>query len=409
MPNPHINSRLDDLVANTDIGEDEIASLREPRRRIEMTIPVGLENGEHATFRGWRVQYDDRRGPTKGGIRFHPTVSEEEVTELAFLMTIKCALVDIPFGGAKGGLEIDPKEYSADDLETLSRAFGEALAPVIGPDRDIPAPDVNTNPEIMGFIRESYEAHYNVSASGVITGKSITNGGSAGRETATGRGAFFIIEALQQEGLLGTRQAADTSVVIQGFGNGGRHLAMFLYKSGYAVIGVSDSRGGIHNPNGLDIPALADHKDSGQSVSEFSGGEAITNDELLALPTSVLVPAALGGAVTAGNAKAVNADVIFEVANAGVTAEAKAQLAVRGIKVIPDVLVNAGGVVASYFEWYQNMHDETWKEDDVDEKLRNHQITAWQAVQKEAEEKNISYRQAAYYVAVRRITDASEK
>jgi glutamate dehydrogenase/leucine dehydrogenase len=325
-------------------------------------------------------------------------------TELAFLMAIKCSLVKIPFGGGKGGLKIDPKQVSPRDLESVSHTFGVALAPVIGPDRDIPAPDVNTTPEIMNVFRKAYETQFNVSAPGVITGKSLADGGSVGRDTATGRGAFFIIEELRKEKLLKTQNTTNISVIIQGFGNAGRHLAVFLSKAGYTVVAVSDSRGGIYNPKGLDILALAKHKDDGKPVSKFTNGEAISNDELLRTETNIFAPAALGDAITKENVDTVNADVVVEVANAGVTAEAEEQLIDRGVTVIPDVLINAGGVVTSYFEWYQNIHNETWNEEDVDEKLRNHLVTAWETVRKVAEKEEISFRQAAYLIAVKRIT-----
>jgi glutamate dehydrogenase/leucine dehydrogenase len=405
MSNRHINARLDNLISKTNLDEADISDLRAPLRSIDLTVPVKLDDGTSILLHGYRVQYNDTLGPAKGGLRFHQSVDEDEVTELAFLMTIKCALIDLPFGGGKGGLEINPKDYSAEVLKKISYAFGSTLAPIIGPERDIPAPDVNTTPETMKQIRAAYEDRYDVSAPDVVTGKSLEDGGSVGRDTATGRGAFFIIKKIREEQLLETDNTADVSVVIQGFGNAGRHLAVFLSEAGYTVVAVSDSRGGIHNPDGLDILALADHKDTGEPVSSFVDGSEISNEELLSLSTTIFVPAALGDAVNEKNVGAMNADVIVEVANAGVTAEAEEQLADAEVIVIPDVLVNAGGVVGSYFEWYQNQHDETWNAHDFDEKLRNHQVTAWETVQEVAEEQGISYRQAAYLVAVRRITN----
>ncbi|MEX2368868.1 MAG: Glu/Leu/Phe/Val dehydrogenase [Candidatus Paceibacterota bacterium] len=404
--NQAVQTRLDNLISSTDITEADVSSLRSPRRSVSLSIPMTLESGEQKIFRGWRIQYDDTLGPTKGGLRYHESVTEEEVTELAFLMTIKCALVSIPFGGGKGGLKLNPKELSLADLEAISRAFGRTLTPVIGPERDIPAPDVNTTPEIMSWIRTEYEKRFKVSAPAVITGKPESEGGCSGRSSATGRGTFFVIEKLRSDCVLKSSEAGDISVVIQGFGNAGRHLAEFLHEAGYPIVAVSDSRGGIYNPDGLDIEKLAAHKDSGQPVGEFSAGKQVSNNELLALPATIFVPAALGDAITAENADSLRAEIVVEVANAGVSSEAEEKLLSRGIQIIPDILANAGGVVGSYFEWYQNMHNKTWSEADFDKKLSEHQINAWENVRKEVEQQNISYRRAAYYVAVRRIIEA---
>lgn len=409
MPNKSLNTRLDHLVENTDLAEKDIAPLRAPRRSIEINLPVTLENGEQHAFQGWRVQYNDTLGPTKGGLRFHPEVNEKEVVELAFLMTIKCALAGLPFGGGKGGLRIDPKGLSTDDLETISRAFGAVLAPVIGPTTDIPAPDVGTTPEIMNWIREAYEDYVDEDTPAVITGKPVEEGGADGRDTATGRGAFFIIEKLRETGQIESEDARDISVVIQGFGNAGRHLAEFLHSAGYTVTAVSDSRGGIHNPNGLDIPALAAHKDDNGSVSDFPAGERISNEDLLSLPATILVPAALGDTITKENADSVKADLIVEVANAAVTSAAEEILHNMNTKVIPDVIVNAGGVIGSYFEWYQNIHKESWNTATFDEKLRDYQEDGWNRVQKEVDRQGISYREAAFYVGIKRITEAGKK
>lgn len=408
MSHLHINTRLNNLIDHTDLTEEQITTLRNPRRSIAINVPVTLEDGEQKTFHGWRVQYNDVLGPTKGGLRFHPSVNEEEVTELAFLMTVKCALAGLPYGGAKGGLEIDPKELSADDLETVSRAFGDALAPVIGPTTDIPAPDAGTTPQIMNWIRESYEKRVGEDTPAVITGKPVAEGGAVGRDTATGRGAFFIIEKLREDGKLHTTDTNDISVVIQGFGNAGRHLAAFLYEAGYSVVGVSDSRGGTHNPDGLDIPALAEHKDIGEAVSSFPGGDAVDGEAVLELNASILVPAALGDAITKENVGSIHADVIVEVANAAVTSDAESHLEERGINVIPDILVNTGGVIGSYFEWYQNIHNESWNAGDFDEKLSNLMLMAWRKLQEEVSRQNISFRDAGFYVAAKRISESSE-
>lgn len=402
MPHPEINARLNELTEKTSLEEKDVRFLKEPQRVIELSI---LANNESERFSGWRVQYDDTRGPTKGGLRFHPSVDKKELEKLAFLMTLKCALVDLPFGGAKGGLKINPKDLPANELEAVSREFGKVLAPVIGPRRDIPAPDVNTTSEIMSWLRDEYEKAAGEVAPAVITGKPKADGGVTGRDSATGRGAFFVIESMFANNLIEAGDRAEISVAIQGFGNAGQHASLFLHEAGFKVVAISDSGGGIHDDSGLAIPELVEFKKKGSSVSEFTEGEKITNSKLLRLPVNILAPAALGGVITEENAKQVKADHIVEIANAPTTKKAEQILFASDIKVIPDILVNAGGVTASYFEWKQNLSEEEWSKSRVDKALKRKILDAFENIKKEAKKQKISYRQAAYYTAVKQIIE----
>lgn len=379
--------RLISLIEKTNLTEVDIFPLREPRRVIDVHFPVEI-NGIRELLHGYRVQYNDTLGPTKGGLRFHPDVDREEVIELAFLMTLKTALVGLPYGGAKGGLVLDPKKLSIDDLEKVSRAFMRELTPFIGPERDIPAPDVNTTPQIMSWMKDEYEKVTGAPAPAVITGKPLEDGGSEGRSTSTARGAFYIIQEMSKGG---------ESVAIQGFGNAGSHLAELLYDAGYTVVAVSDSSGGIYDENGLDIPSLLSFKEQGGRFDEYEG-EHISNEELLELDVDILAPAALGGVITAHNASRVTAPIIVEVANAPVSSDAE----VSGI-VVPDILANAGGVIVSYFEWVQNREETHWSEEEVNKKLQEKIVEAYREVQNVSKEKELDMRTAAYYLAVKRI------
>ncbi len=394
------------------IDTEVVERLRHPRAILQVAVPVRLDDGSLQTFTGYRVRHDDTRGPAKGGIRFHPDVSLAEVEALALWMTLKCALVDIPFGGAKGGVVVDPKALSAMELERLSRGFVTALGDFVGPDTDIPAPDVYTNEMVMGWMVDEHSRARGRRVPAMITGKPIALGGSRGRSEATGRGAYEAIKVVEErEGW----EPADTTVAVQGFGNAGQSVARLLHADGYRVVAVSDSQGGIRSDDGLDVPALADAKARKRELTDvYADGavgdaddvEQITNDDLLALDVDVLVPAALEGAITEENAKAVRARWIVEVANGPVTSAADAVLADQGVTVLPDILANAGGVTVSYFEWVQNRQGLAWSLGEVRERLREVMRRATEEVLDHAAEEDVDLRTAAYVLALRRLEEA---
>jgi glutamate dehydrogenase (NADP+) len=413
-----IATRLDAALEHVEISPDALERLRHASACHEVAIPVRMDDGGLRTFRGYRVLWDDSRGPAKGGIRYHRDVHADEVRALAFWMTLKCAVLDLPFGGAKGGVAVDPKELSKLELERLSRGYIDALADVLGPEVDIPAPDVYTNPMIMGWMMDQYRTITRRIQPAVITGKPLSMGGSHGRSTATADGAFHVIETLVRnlDIDLGTQDDTDDdadapTVAIQGFGNAGGRLAELLHDVGYRIIAVSDSSAAIHCPDGLDIPTVREAKRSGGSVDDVyevgSVGAAeydvLDADELLTLDVDVLIPAALEDAITPSNAEQVRATVIFEVANGPVSAEADGILADRGVTVVPDVLVNAGGVTVSYFEWVQNRSGTRWPADEVAEQLRERMVTEAKHVWQVREKLGITAREAAYVHALRRI------
>ena len=350
-------TRLDDALEHVDISADAIERLKFPKSSLSVSLPVRMDDGSLQVFQGFRVRYDDTRGPTKGGVRFHPGVNLDEVQSLAFWMTFKCAALNIPFGGGKGGITVDPKALSKLELERLSRAYIDAIADFIGPDVDIPAPDVYTTPTIMGWMMDQYSIIRRQQCPAVVTGKPIALGGSLGRDTATATGAFYTIEALAPK--FGLDRGAAT-VAIQGVGNAGSVLARLLFEAGYRVVAVSDSKGGVYDPKGLDIPAVQNFRERNRrieavycegTVCNTVGGQTIGNDELLTLDVDILIPAALENQIVAENADRVRAKYIFEVANGPVSAAADRRLNARGIPVVPDILVNAGGITVSYFEW----------------------------------------------------------
>jgi glutamate dehydrogenase (NADP+) len=403
------SQRLDAALQHISISEDAIEHLKYPKASLQVSIPVRMDNGSLRIFQGYRVRYDDTRGPTKGGIRYHPNVSLDEVKSLAFWMTFKCAVMDIPFGGAKGGITIDPKQLSKLELERLSRGYIDAIADFIGPDVDIAAPDVQTNAIIMGWMMDQYNIIQRKIVPAVITGKPLSMGGSLGRDTATGMGTFFAIEALMPKFKVTPK---DTTVAVQGFGNAGSVIADLLCKAGYKVVAVSDSKGGIYAKDGLDIPSVRQFKNSTRdlkavycegTICNIVDYKTISNEELLALDVDILVPAALENQITEANAHGVRAKYIFEAANGPITAAADAILEAKGVKVFPDILINAGGVTVSYFEWVQNRSGLYWTVEEVNDRLKQKMVRETERIWSIAQEKSISMRTAAYVHALDRI------
>lgn len=377
--------------------------LKEPVRVLTVSIPVKLDSGEVRTFVGYRSQHTDVIGPCKGGVRFHPQVTMDEVKALSMWMTFKCAVLGLPFGGGKGGIICDPKELSRKELEALARGYVRAISNFIGPEKDIPAPDVNTNQQVMGWMMDEYSRLRGYNAPGLITGKPMILGGSAGRGEATGRGAVICIrEAAKRLGI--TLQGS--TAAIQGFGNVGSNAARFLDDLGVKVVGIADARGGAYNPSGIHIPEAIEYYGQNGSVLGLPYTENIDSDTLLSLPVDILVPAALENVITLSNVDSVRARLICEAANGPTTPEAARILTERGVFQIPDVLANAGGVTVSYFEWVQNIQNYYWPEDDVNAKLENAMVNAFHSVYKVIEQRRVSPRRAAYMVAIRRISDA---
>ncbi|MCD6415519.1 MAG: Glu/Leu/Phe/Val dehydrogenase [Planctomycetes bacterium] len=380
--------------------------LRAPKREIRVSLPVKMDDGSVKVFRGFRVQYNDALGPTKGGIRFHPDETIDTVRALAAWMTWKCALVDIPLGGAKGGVICDPKQMSAGELERLSRAYIRAMARFIGPETDIPAPDVYTTPQMMAWMMDEYSTIRQKNQFGVITGKPLPVGGSAGRGDATARGGWYVIrEAAEVCGV----ELDGAIVAIQGYGNAGAYAARLATETyGCKVIAVSDSKGGITNRNGLEPDAVARHKADTGSVVGFPGSEPVSNEALLELDVDILIPAALENVITESNAPNVKAKIVGELANGPTSPEADDILHAGGVHVLPDFLCNAGGVTVSYFEMVQNAYMYYWDLEQVHRRLDATMTTAYRAVLDVAREYNINMRQAAYVVAVRRVTEAMQ-
>lgn len=387
------------------LGYDEAMYdlLKEPLRLLTVRIPVKMDDGTTKVFTGYRAQHSDAVGPTKGGVRFHPMVSEEEVKALSMWMTLKCGIVDLPYGGGKGGIICDPRQMSMGELERLSRGYVRAISQIVGPTKDIPAPDVFTNAQIMAWMMDEYSRIDEFNSPGFITGKPIVLGGSQGRDRATAEGVTIVIqEAAKKRGL----DIKDARVVIQGFGNAGSFLAKFMSDLGAKVIGISDAYGALHDPNGLDIDYLLDRRDSFGTVTTLFEN-TLTNQELLELDCDILVPAAIENQITAENAHNIKADIVVEAANGPTTAEATKILTERGILLVPDVLASAGGVTVSYFEWVQNNQGYYWTEEEVHEKLYRKMVDAFENVYTTATNRNINMRLAAYMVGVRRTAEAS--
>ncbi len=403
---------LAEALQHARVSDDTVELLQHPESVLKVSIPVRMDDGSLKTFRGYRVRYNDAKGPTKGGIRYHPDVNVEEVQTLAFWMTVKCAVVDLPYGGGKGGITVDPKQLSMAELERLSRGYINAIADFIGPDVDVPAPDVYTNPLIMGWMMDQYSTIERGLTPAVITGKPIALGGSLGRDTATADGGFFVTQTLRDAVLPGI--AAPTAAV-QGFGNAGMTMARLLHDAGYKVVAISDSQGGIVKPDGLHVPSVAQVKLESRelrgvycegAVCELVEHERISNEELLHLDVDLLVPAALENAITEANVSDVKARMIVELANGPITPGADKALFERGVVVVPDVLANAGGVTVSYFEWVQNRQGFAWTADEVRTRLETRMVTEARRLWDFAQEKSVSLRVAAYAQALERIGDA---
>lgn len=405
-------THLDHVTEYIDIDPEILERLRYPQNSIEVSIPVRMDNGSMRIFTGYRVAYNHSRGPTKGGLRYHPDVSLDEVKALAFWMTLKCAVMDIPYGGGKGGVRVDPKQLSRLELERLSRGFIGKIADFIGPDTDIPAPDVYTNPMIMGWMMDEYSKIKRRYCPGVITGKPIALGGSLGRDDATGRGAYYCIKELER---IRGWDPASMTVAVQGFGNAGQHVARLLHADGYKIVAVSDSRGGIFSAEGFDVPSLIHAKHVNQRVSAVYCEESvcqavpadlIDNQQILELDVDILIPAALENVILEENANRIKAPIIVEVANGPVGSLADTMLSKQDKLVVPDILANAGGVTVSYYEWVQNKAGFYWSEADVHQRLQAKMQTAFAEVYQFMQQHNCSMRMAAYSVALLRLAEA---
>lgn len=401
MMNPFENSltQLDKAAEIMNLDKNIHEILRHPDRVLTVAIPVKMDNGDIKIFTGFRSQFNDALGPYKGGIRYHQNVSLDEVKALSFWMMIKCATVNIPMGGGKGGVIVNPKELSVGELERLSRGYIQKIWRNIGSQVDVPAPDVYTNPTIMGWMRDEYEKLIGHSDPGVITGKRLDQGGSEGRETATAQGGVYVVRELAKK--LGLKPE-DTSVAIQGMGNVGGFMAKILRSDGYKVVAISDSKSGVYSET-LDLDALFAYKDETGSLQNFSGGKNISNGELLELPVDILVPAALENQITKENVNNIKAKYIIEMANGPTTPEADEILKSRGVLVVPDVLANAGGVTTSFFEWDQNIKNEHWTETEVFNKLEAVMVKAFDEVWETKEKYNIDMREAAFVKAIERV------
>jgi glutamate dehydrogenase (NADP+) len=406
------STRLEQALEYVSISDDAITRLKFPKASLEVSIPVRMDDGSLQIFKGFRVRYDDTRGPGKGGVRYHPNVSLDEVQSLAFWMTFKCALLDLPFGGAKGGIIVDPKKLSKAELERLSRGYIDAIVNFVGPDIDILAPDVYTNSMIMGWMMDQYSIIHRKIIPGVVTGKPITMGGSQGRTAATSMGAFYSINNLMAKF---NQVPAQTTVAIQGFGNVGGILAKLMANHGYKVVAVSDSQGAIYAKQGLDIPSIMHFKEQHRgikavycenTVCSIVEHEVLTNEELLTLDVDILIPAAMENQITEANAADIKAKYIVEVANGPITSTADKILEAKGIQVFPDILMNAGGVTVSYFEWVQNRSGLYWSAEEVNQNLKERMIKAVESTWAISETSHVSMRTAAYINGLNRLGEA---
>nr|WP_041581918.1 Glu/Leu/Phe/Val dehydrogenase [Salisediminibacterium selenitireducens] len=384
--------------------QDEVYELmKEPLRMMTVRIPVRMDDGSIEIFTGYRAQHNDSVGPTKGGVRFHPDVTEMEVRALSIWMSLKAGIVDLPYGGGKGGIVCDPRQMSFREIERLSRGYVRAISQIVGPTKDIPAPDVFTNSQIMAWMMDEYSRMKEFDSPGFITGKPLVLGGSHGRESATAKGVTICIrEAAKKKGI--TVEGA--RVVIQGFGNAGSFLAKFMHDAGAKIVGISDVNGGLHDPDGLDIDYLLDRRDSFGTVTNLFNN-VLTNQELLELDCDILVPAAIENQITEANAANIKASIVVEAANGPTTMDATKILHDRDILLVPDVLASAGGVTVSYFEWVQNNQGYYWEEEEVEEKLEKVMTTSFENVYKVASLRNVDMRLAAYMVGVRKMAEAS--
>ncbi len=391
------------------LDKNIVEQLSFPDRYIEVSIPVKMDDGTQRIFTGFRSQHNNARGPYKGGIRYHQDVDLDEVKALSFWMTFKNAVVNVPFGGGKGGIIVNPKELSEGELERLSRGYMRQMFRNFGPEIDVPAPDVNTNSTIMGWMKDEFEKLTGTSAPGVITGKAVGQGGSEGRTEATGFGGGYILREALKAGLISPPSERGArgglTIAIQGFGNVATYLSEYAQEHGFKVVALSDSKGGIYNAEGINITEAESHKKSTGALKDLSGTTAITNEELLELDVDVLVPAALENVFTADNAELIKAQFILEMANGPTAPEADEVFTRKGITVIPDILANSGGVAVSYYEWYQNMHNENWSKEDVLSKLDGLMVAAFQEVMTAKEKYQTSFRTGAYIVATQRLTE----
>ena len=397
-------AQFDQAAETMDLDHNLRERLKLPQRSLIVSLPVRMDDGRVEVYTGYRVQHDSSRGPSKGGIRYHPDVNLGEVAALAMWMTWKCALADLPYGGAKGGVAINPKQFSTPELQRLTRRYAAEIFPLIGPDKDVPAPDVGTDAQVMAWIMDTYSQQVGYSVPGVVTGKPLSIGGSLGREEATGRGVVCVtLEALRHLKL----DIQNTTVAIQGFGNVGAHTARIMQECGARVIAVSDVQGGIFNSKGLDIPELLTrYKTAGQSLRDTKLGDWLSNDELLQLDCSVLVPAALSEQITEHNAAKLRCQILAEGANGPTTLEADRILQDRGIFIIPDILANSGGVIVSYFEWVQDVQRFFWKATDIQERLQDILIAAFHRTLQFSVSKRTSMRMAALISGIDKVAQA---
>jgi len=416
-PYTRFQTTLSAVLEKLKLSAAERKLFAEPQAIHEAELTIKRDDGKEAKFPAYRVQYNNARGPYKGGIRYHPAADLDEVKALAALMALKTAVVNIPFGGGKGGVQVNPKELSHRELQELSRAYVRAFAAHLGPDIDVPAPDVNTTPEIMAWMRDEFEKLTESYSPAMITGKPMSYGGSLGRDTATARGAFFILQELVDRSAL---DPAELKVVVQGFGNAGATMAHFLHNAGYTVVALSDSGSGVYNAEGIDPVRIEKYKRKTGSVTgeycegercdiqrmKLDGVERVSNAELLELPCDILIPAALDNVITEKNADKIKAPYILEIANGPTTPEADAILEGKGVRVIPDILANSGGVTVSYFEWVQGRSGGLWTAERVDADLKRIMLDAYRTVRRETHRQKMSYRYAAFSVAVKRILEA---
>lgn len=395
-----VGRQIDEVNEVLGLPEDEIELVKMPHRTLEVNFPVVMDDGKIRIFTGYRVQHSLVRGPAKGGMRFAPDVTREEVQALATWMTLKCNVVNLPYGGAKGGVIVDVNELSMHELEKVTRRFTSEIGIIIGPERDIPAPDMNTNAMIMGWMMDTYSMNKGYSIPGVVTGKPIELGGSLGRASATGRGVSIVLREYMK---LIKRDLQGQRVVVQGFGNVGSWAARLIAEMGATIVGISDIKCGIHNPDGIDLDAAMAHIAANKYLCGFPGGREIGNDELLALECDILVPAATQAVITEHNAAQIRAKIVIEGANGPVTPQAEAILVKKNVDIVPDILANAGGVVVSYFEWVQNIMTFFWDEEDVNRKLEVVLQKAFQDVKEiKAGYEGITFRKAAYILAIKR-------
>tara|TARA_Y100000310_G_C20628840_1_gene787468 strand:+ start:74 stop:1315 length:1242 start_codon:yes stop_codon:yes gene_type:complete len=398
-------SMLDKVITKMDLSDEEVDILSIPKRSFTFSFPVILDSGKKKIFTGYRIQFNDALGPTKGGLRFHPQVDLEDIKTLSFLMTLKCAVLNLPFGGGKGGVVVNPKELSRGELERLSRAFMRQLYKFIGPETDIPAPDVNTNPEIMAWMLDEYEKLTGKHSPEAITGKPVELGGSKLRDISTSLGGAYVLKEIVTKLDIHPEQ---TEIVIQGFGNVGLNIAKILQEWDYKIIAVSDSKGGILNNEGLDIDKVIDFKNKNKSLASFPDSKPVNNQKILELECDVLIPSALENQITKSNANKIRAKIVLEMANAAITADADDILVKNGIIVVPDILANSGGVAVSYFEWVQNSMNYYWKEKDVRDKLEELMVTATNELQLTCSNFKCNMREALYISSITKVLNAEK-